>query len=89
MLREIVLPETGMTQGEFASWLGVSRGTINKLLQERRPVTVDMAYRLARALETSLDVWLRLQQDVDIWEALQRNQHHYRKIKTIRGKAAA
>jgi antitoxin HigA-1 len=24
MLREIVLPEIGMNQGEFAAWLGVS-----------------------------------------------------------------
>ena len=43
VLREIVLPETGMTQGEFANRLGVSRRTVNELLRERRPVTVDMA----------------------------------------------
>ena len=89
VLREIVLPETGMTQGEFANRLGVSRRTVNELLRERRPVTVDMAHRLARALKTSPDVWLGLQQDVDVWDMLQRHQHHYEKIKAIRPRKAA
>src|SRR2546427_2996729 len=89
VLREIVLPETGMTQGEFAKRLGVSRRTINELLQERRPVTVDMAHRLARALNTSPEVWLRMQQAVDIWDARQHHQHKYAGIKAIRTKLAA
>jgi antitoxin HigA-1 len=89
MLREVVLSEIGMSQGEFAAVLGVSRRTINELLQERRPVTVDTAHRLARALNTSPEVWLRMQQAVDVWDALQRHQHHYEKIKAIRPKRAA
>lgn len=89
ILREDVLPEIGMTQGEFAKWLGVSRRTVNEVLLERRPVTVDMAHRLARALKTTPDVWLGLQQDVDVWDALQRNQLHYNRIKTIRPRKAA
>jgi addiction module HigA family antidote len=89
MLREIVLPEIGMNQGEFAAWLGVSRRTVNELLQERRPVTVDMAHRLARALKTSPEVWLNMQQSVDIWDALDRYEHQYQAIKTIGRKRAA
>src|SRR3954466_12418128 len=71
ILREDVLPETGLSQGAFASLLGVSRRTVNEILQEKRPVTVDTAHRLARVLGTSPDVWLGLQQDVDLWDALQ------------------
>jgi addiction module HigA family antidote len=89
MLREIVLKEIGMSQGEFAAVLGVSRRTINELLQERRPVTVDSAHRLARALDTSPEAWLGMQQAVDVWDAHQRHQHHYEKIKAIRPKRAA
>jgi addiction module antidote protein, HigA family len=83
ILREDVLPETGLTQGEFANLLGVSRRTINEILHEKRPVTVDMAHRLARALKTSPDVWLGLQQDVDIWDALQANKREYERIKPL------
>jgi len=88
-LREIVMPEIGMSQTEFAKRLGVSRRTINEMLQERRPVTVDMAHRLARALNTSPEVWLRMQQAVDIWDAQQLHQHKYAGIKAIRTKLAA
>ncbi len=84
ILREDVLPETGLTQGEFARLLGVSRRTVNEILQEKRPVTVDMAHRLARVLNTSPDVWLGLQQDVDLWDALEANRQEYERIKPLK-----
>ena len=84
ILREDVLPEIGLTQGELARLLGVSRRTVNEILQEKRPVTVDMAHRLARALGTSPDVWLGLQQDVDLWDALQANSREYERIKPLK-----
>lgn len=83
ILREDVLPEIEITQGEFARLLGVSRRTINEILQEKRPVTVDMAHRLARALGTSPDVWLGLQQDVDLWDTLEANKNVYEQIKPL------
>lgn len=89
MLRDIVLPEIGMNQGEFAEWLGVSRRTVNELLQEHRPVSVDMAHRLARALKTSPEVWLNMQQAVDIWDSLDRYEEQYQAIKAIPKKRAA
>src|SRR6184192_4098545 len=87
ILREDVLPATGLTQGAFANLLGVSRRTVNEIMQEKRPVTVDMAHRLARVLNTSPDVWLGLQQDVDLWDALQANRRVYDQIKPL-GQAA-
>ena len=84
ILREDVLPETGVTQGEFARLLGVSRRTVNEILQEKRPVTVDTAHRLARVLGTSPDVWLGLQQDVDLWDALEANKQEYERIKPLK-----
>src|SRR2546422_11727937 len=89
LLRDIVMHEIGMSQAEFAKRLGVSRRTINELLLERRPVTVDTAHRLARALNTSPEVWLRMQQAVDIWDTRQHHQHKYAAIKAIRTKLAA
>ena len=84
ILREDVLPETGLSQGEFARLLGVSRRTVNEILQEKRPVTVDTAHRLARALHTSPDVWLGLQQDVDLWDTLEANKEVYQRIKPLK-----
>jgi addiction module HigA family antidote len=84
ILREDVLPETGLSQGEFARLLGVSRRTVNEILQEKRPVTVDTAHRLARALNTSPAVWLSLQQDVDLWDTLEANKEVYQQIKPLK-----
>jgi addiction module HigA family antidote len=84
ILRADVLPGTGLTQGGFARLLGVSRRTVNEILQEKRPVTVDMAHRLARVLGTSPDVWLGLQRDVDLWDALQAHKQEYERIKPLK-----
>jgi addiction module HigA family antidote len=84
ILREDVLPETRLSQAEFARLIGVSRRTVNEILQEKRPVTVDMAHRLARALNTSPDVWLGLQQDVDLWDTLEANRNVYERIKPLK-----
>ena len=80
VLREDVLPGLGLSQGEFAEALGMSRRMVNEVLLEKRPVSVDMAHRLARALLTSPEVWLRLQQAVDIWEARRARGAEYRRI---------
>ncbi|MBA3713392.1 MAG: HigA family addiction module antidote protein [Pyrinomonadaceae bacterium] len=89
ILREDVLPAAGLSQGEFAAVLGVSRRTVNEILQEKRPVTVDMAHRLSRALGTSPEVWLGLQQKVEVWDALQDNKREYDRIKPLPVEAAA
>ena len=72
-----------MTQDKLARILGVSRRTISEILHERRPVTTDMAHRLARAFGTSPEMWLGLQQDVDLWDTHQAKCKEYDRIKRI------
>jgi addiction module HigA family antidote len=82
ILREDVLPELGITQGEFADRLGVSRRTVSEILHERRPVTPDMAIRLGKLLGNGAGLWLRMQQAADVW-ALERQggYTHIRQLK--------
>ncbi|MGA7749223.1 MAG: HigA family addiction module antitoxin [Gallionella sp.] len=68
LLHEVVLPELGITQGEFADQLGVSRRTVSEILHERRPVTPDMAIRLGKLLGNGAGLWLRMQQALDVWQ---------------------
>lgn len=89
ILREDILPELGMTQTEFAEWIGVSRRTISEIIHERRPVTIDLAHRLARVFSTTPELWLNLQQAVDLWDELQTHKAEYDKIKPLKtGKVA-
>ena len=70
ILRRQYLDVLGVTISDFATRLGVSRKTLSKLVNERGGVTPDMALRLSRALETSPQVWLNMQQKYDLWTAL-------------------
>ena len=68
-IREDILEEFGLTQTELAKRLGVSRRTINQLVNERRGITADMALRLGQLTSTTPQLWLNLQMVFDLWEA--------------------
>ena len=82
ILREDVLPALGMTQAEFAKRLGVSRLTVSELINEKRAVSADMAMRLGRLLGNGPEIWLRMQQTLDLWELAKRGD--YEKIQTLK-----
>ena len=68
VLREDVLPALSMTQTAFALRLGVSRLTVSEILHEKRPLTPEMAARVAKLLDTSAESWLRMQAALDLWK---------------------
>ncbi|MGP6441780.1 HigA family addiction module antitoxin [Rahnella aceris] len=53
---------------DLADMLNVHRNTISALVNNNRKLTVDIAFRLAKTFETSVEFWLNLQTNVDIWE---------------------
>ncbi len=71
VLREDVLPALRMSQTELAERLGVSRVTVNTLLQEKRDLSVELAARIAKLLGHSPESWLRMQQALDLWRLAQ------------------
>jgi len=87
LLREEIMPAARLTQEELARRLGVSRRTINEIVSEKRSVSADMAHRLARFFDTTPELWLGLQQDVDLWKARQAADQEYAKIKPLRKSA--
>ncbi len=82
LLREVVLPELRITQGELADRLGVSRRTVSEILNEHRPITPDMAIRLGKLLGNGAGLWLRMQQSVDVWTLEQQGDYtHIEQLK--------
>lgn len=79
-----VLEELDITQTELAQHIGVSRRSINQIINGSRSVTVDMAYRLAHAIGGTHRTWLNLQQQFDAWLAMQAYKREYDKIKPIK-----
>ncbi|MFN2531108.1 MAG: HigA family addiction module antitoxin [Pyrinomonadaceae bacterium] len=81
ILREDVLPAARLTQDKLAKLM--SRRTVSEILHERRPVTTDMAHRLARAFGTVAGDVVRTQQRVDLWVMHRDRRKEYEKIKRI------
>jgi addiction module HigA family antidote len=83
ILREDVLPALGLTQGDLAMRLGVSRRTVSEIVHERRPVTPDMALRLARLLGGTPESWLNMQRALDLWELERERVDVYARIRPV------
>ena len=83
ILREDTLPALGLSRVEFAKRIGVSPRTVNELLKERSRLTVDLAQRIALALDMAPEIWLRIQQAVDLYELRHKNAREYRRISKI------
>lgn len=77
-IQEDILAEFNISQGDLAKALKVSRKTINDLVNNKRSLSADMALRLGKFTKTSPQLWLGLQQDLDLWDAL-----HSKKSKEI------
>jgi addiction module HigA family antidote len=88
LLRDEIIPASGLTQDRLARLLGVSRRTVNEIVNEKRSLSADLAHRLARLFDTTPDFWLGLQQDVDLWKAAQAGHVAYHKIRCLRKTAA-
>ena len=69
IIQEDYLVPLSITITEMASTLGVSRKTLSKIINERGAITPDMSLRLARALDTTPDLWMNLQKNYDLWQA--------------------
>ena len=66
MLREDVLPALGRPKTEIARLLGISRQTLYDILNEKQPITAQMALRIGKLCGNGPDIWIRLQTRYDL-----------------------
>lgn len=72
LLREEVLPALGLSVSEAARQLRVTRQTLHRILSERSGISAEMAVRLGRFCGNGPNLWLRMQQAHDLWNAEER-----------------
>ena len=70
MITEEFLVPLGLTQGQLAEAMGVSRKTVNELCTNKRSITVDTALMLSKVFGNTPNFWLNVQQRNDLWKAL-------------------
>jgi len=62
--------EINITQA--ANKLGVARKTLSQLVNGHMGVSAEMAIRLSKALNTTPQLWMNMQQGYDLWVAEKR-----------------
>ncbi len=82
MITEEFMVPLGITQGQLASAMGVSRRTVNELCTGKRSITIDTALMLAKVFGNTPNFWLNLQQRNDLWTALH-SPKRMRKIERV------
>ena len=88
ILREDVLPAIGEPVMTVAKKLGVTRQRLYRILAEKAPVTPEMAVRLGKFCGNGPDLWLRLQQAYDLWQAERALKKEIAKIPRAKARAA-
>lgn len=69
ILREDVIPASGLSKVAFAKGLNVSRQTLYDIINEEQPITPAMAVRLGALCGNGGRFWLNMQTAYDLWHA--------------------
>lgn len=77
VLKGLYLDPMEKTITQAAEDLGVSRRTLSMIINGHLGISAEMALRLSKALGTTAELWLNMQQHFDLWKVRQ-------KIKDIR-----
>lgn len=65
LLEEFIKP-LGLSANKLAKALGVTAPRVNDIALERRGITADMAYRLARYFNMTPEFWMSLQMSYEL-----------------------
>jgi antitoxin HigA-1 len=69
IVRQECIEPLGLTVKEAALRLGVTRQTLNNLVNGKSGISPEMSIRLSKAFGSSPEVWLGLQMEYDLAEA--------------------
>ena len=89
VLREDFLIPLGLSASALAKACAVPRMRIERIANEETSITADTALRLGKALGTSAQLWLNLQNEFDMRTAKSRIGRELEKISPVTGREAA
>jgi addiction module HigA family antidote len=86
ILKKDFLEELLITQTELASALGTTFRTINEIVNERRSVSTEIAIKLSKFFGTSVELWLNLQNQFDIYKVYNNKKEMIERVRPFRKK---
>jgi len=69
ILRRIVLPEINQPMTEIARALGISRQHLYSIVNEKAPITPEVAVRIGKLCGNGPRLWVNMQSAYDLWHA--------------------
>jgi antitoxin HigA-1 len=67
IVKDALIDNTHLSITQAAKQLGVTRTTLSRLLNGHCGISPEMALRLAKLFRTSIDMWINLQAQYDVW----------------------
>lgn len=83
LVEEYMLPYD-ITQQEMAIHLKISRKHLIDIIHARKPISLEIAQRLAKFFQTSIDFWIQGQMAYDLWYAVQNPSRELKSIKPLK-----
>lgn len=75
LVKDALIDNTGLSISEAAERLGITRTTLSRLLNGHANISPEMALRLSKFFNTSVESWLNLQAQYDAW-LIQKSANH-------------
>ena len=72
VVKDALIDGADLSVTEAAERLGVTRTTLSRLLNGHAGISIDMALRLSILFGNSIDMWVNIQSQYEIWQAMQR-----------------
>ncbi len=69
ILSEVYMSEMGLNQTQLSKLCGCSHRKINEIVNGRRGISASFAIILEKTLDTSAEMWVRMQADFDLYQA--------------------
>ena len=69
LLREDIIPAVRKSKSEIARLLGISRQHLHEVLQEKKPLSPEIAVRVGKLFGGGAGAWVRMQAAYDTWHA--------------------
>ena len=66
---EDVMKPLNLSVTDAASMLGVSRKTLSEFINEKSSLSPEMALRIGKATNPSVESWMNMQQKLTLWNA--------------------
>lgn len=79
---EDIMKPLNLTVTDAARMLGVTRKTLSEFVNEKSSLSPEMAIRISKATNTSVESWMNMQMKLTLWHAMQNEPKNIIKFPT-------